>query len=224
MPRVLALGDDERALNALVAELVGANYVVTSSPIEVDAAEEAMAKGLPDLIVADLRPLQTDPAALKSVLSTNDDWGNLPLIALIQEARLQALSALPPMDDFTVDPVNIPELLARVRLVLMRRHKLEEENVVRLDGLVVDLENYEVTIGGEPLDLTYKEYELLRFLITHRGRVFTREALLNHVWGYDYFGGARTVDVHIRRIRAKLGVSHEEYVETVRNVGYRFTQ
>lgn len=224
MPRVLILGDEERALNSLVAEFTGANYVVTSAIIEIDAAEEAMAKGLPDLVVADLRSLQTDPAALKSVMTANDDWSGLPLIALIQEARLQALSALPPMDDFALDTVRMPELLARARLVLMRRHKLEEENVVRLDGLVVDLENYEVTIEGQPLDLTYKEYELLRFLITHRGRVFTREALLNHVWGYDYFGGARTVDVHIRRVRAKLGMAYRAYIETVRNVGYRFSQ
>jgi DNA-binding response OmpR family regulator len=222
MPRVLILGDEERAVNALVAEFAGANYIVTASAIEIDAAEEAMAKGLPDLIVADLRPLQTNSASLKSVITTNDDWSSLPLISLIQEPRLQALSALPPMDDFVLEPVRMPELLARVRLVLMRRHKLDEENVVRLDGLVVDLENYEVTVDGEPLDLTYKEYELLRFLITHRGRVFTREALLNHVWGYDYFGGSRTVDVHIRRVRAKLGVTYESLVETVRNVGYRF--
>jgi two-component system, OmpR family, alkaline phosphatase synthesis response regulator PhoP len=224
MPRVLILGDDERAVNALMADFVGANYVVGSSAIEAEAVEDAMAKGVPDLIVADLRPLQTDPAALKSLLSENDDLANLPLVTLIQEARLNALSALPPMDDFAVEPVRASEMTARVRLVLMRRHKLDDSNVVRLNGLVVDLENYEVTLDGEPLDLTYKEYELLRFLITRRGRVFTREALLNHVWGYDYFGGARTVDVHIRRIRAKLGPTCESYIETVRNVGYRFSQ
>lgn len=222
MPRILIFGDEERALNALAAEFTGANYIVSSSAIDVEAAEEAMAKGLPDLIVADLRSLQTNPAGFKAFITSSDDWTGLPLIVLIQEARLQALSALPPMDDFVLDPVRMPELLARARLVLMRRHKLEEENIVRLDGLVVDLENYEVHVEGEPLDLTYKEYELLRFLITHRSRVFTREALLNHVWGYDYFGGARTVDVHIRRIRAKLGVSYESLIETVRNVGYRF--
>ncbi|MDO8587267.1 MAG: response regulator transcription factor [Armatimonadota bacterium] len=222
MPRVLILGDDERAVNALASDFVGANYIVGASAIEAEAAEETMSKGLPDIIVADLRPLQTDPAGLKSLIGSNGDFAVIPLVALIQEARLQALSALPPVDDIVVEPVRATELLARVRMVLMRRHKLEEENIVRLDGLIVDLENYEVTLDGEPLDLTYKEYELLRFLITRRGRVFTREALLNHVWGYDYFGGARTVDVHIRRIRAKLGVSYESYIETVRNVGYRF--
>jgi DNA-binding response OmpR family regulator len=220
MPRVLILGDDERATNSLAAEFAGANYITSSCAVEIEAAEEAVAKGLPDIIVADLRSLQTSPASLKAVLESSDDWAALPLIALIQESRLQALSALPPIDDFVLDPLLVPELMARVRLVLMRRHKLQEENIVRLDGLVVDLENYEVSVDGEALDLTYKEYELLRFLVTHRGRVFTRDALLNHVWGYDYFGGSRTVDVHVRRIRAKLG-SHEALIETVRNVGYR---
>jgi len=224
MPRILILGDDERAVNALASDFVGANYTVGVSAIEAESAEEAVAKGLPDIIVADLRPLQTDPSALKSLLAENGDCSEIPIVALIQEARLQAMSALPPIDDFAVEPVRSSELLARVRTVLMRRHKLDDENIVRLDGLLIDLQNYEVTVNGEPLDLTYKEYELLRFLITRRGRVFTREALLNHVWGYDYFGGSRTVDVHIRRIRAKLGVTYEAYIETVRNVGYRFSQ
>lgn len=224
MPKILILGDNERSVNALTADFAAENYIVSSSAIGIDAAETAMAKGMPDIMIADLRPLQTEPAKLKSVLAANDEFLNIPLVALIQETRLQALSALPPMDDFIVEPARSSELLARVKIVLMRRHKLDEENIVRLDGLVVDLENYEVTIDGQPLDLTYKEYELLRFLITRRGRVFTREALLTHVWGYDYFGGPRTVDVHIRRIRAKLGVAYEGFVETVRNVGYRFSQ
>ena len=92
---------------------------------------------------------------------------------------------------------------------------------LRRGGLVIDLERYTVTIDGEPVDLTYKEYELLVFLSSNPGKPFTREALLNRVWGYDYYGGSRTVDVHIRRIRAKVE-RREEFIETVRNVGYRF--
>jgi DNA-binding response OmpR family regulator len=99
---------------------------------------------------------------------------------------------------------------------------VDAEQLIKVGELVVDQANYAVYIAGQPLELTFKEYELLRFLATHRGRVFTREALLNQVWGYDYYGGNRTVDVHIRRIRAKLGTPYEDLVETVRNVGYRF--
>ena len=88
--------------------------------------------------------------------------------------------------------------------------------------VVVDDATYTARIGGRPLDLTYKEFELLKYLAQHPGRVFSREQLLQEVWGYDYFGGTRTVDVHVRRLRAKLGTEHEHHIGTVRNVGYRF--
>ena len=110
----------------------------------------------------------------------------------------------------------------RIKLLLWKNNRVDAEQLIKVGDLVVDQANYAVTIAGQPLELTFKEYELLRFLATHRGRVFTREALLNQVWGYDYYGGNRTVDVHIRRIRAKLGTPYEDLVETVRNVGYRF--
>jgi DNA-binding response OmpR family regulator len=92
---------------------------------------------------------------------------------------------------------------------------------VRLGPLVLDVDSYSVTVAGRPLDLTYKEFELLRFLAEHPGRVFTRPALLREVWGFDFYGGTRTVDVHVRRLRAKLGPEHEGLIETVRGVGYR---
>ncbi|HVN51360.1 MAG TPA: winged helix-turn-helix domain-containing protein, partial [Acidimicrobiales bacterium] len=90
--------------------------------------------------------------------------------------------------------------------------------------LVLNLETYQAAISGEPLDLTYMEYELLKFLSSHPGKVFTRETLLSRVWGYEYYGGARTVDVHVRRLRAKLGEEHANLIQTVRSVGYRFGQ
>jgi DNA-binding response OmpR family regulator len=95
---------------------------------------------------------------------------------------------------------------------------------VEYGGLVLNLETYQAVIDNEPLDLTYMEYELLKFLAQHPGKVFTRETLLSRVWGYEYYGGARTVDVHIRRLRAKLGEEHASLISTVRSVGYRFGQ
>ena len=91
-------------------------------------------------------------------------------------------------------------------------------------GLVLNLETYQAAMLGKPLDLTYMEYELLKFLAQNPGKVFTREMLLNRVWGYEYYGGARTVDVHVRRLRAKLGTEHEALIGTVRNVGYKFVR
>ncbi|MBE0448928.1 MAG: response regulator transcription factor, partial [Actinobacteria bacterium] len=123
-----------------------------------------------------------------------------------------------------IDPYNITELELRLKLAQMKRGILDSEsteNTLVVGGLVVNFDGYEVTIDGNLLDLTFKEYELLKHLISHKGRVYTRDQLLNAVWGYDYYGGTRTVDVHIRRLRAKLG-RYESLIETVRNVGYRY--
>ncbi|MGZ8578169.1 MAG: winged helix-turn-helix domain-containing protein [Actinomycetota bacterium] len=115
-----------------------------------------------------------------------------------------------------------PEAELRLRLAMLgRRAGVADGAMVRLGPLAIDGDTYRVTAGGRPLVLTFKEFELLRFLATHPGRVFTRPALLREVWGYDFFGGTRTVDVHVRRLRAKLGPEHEQMIQTVRGVGYR---
>jgi DNA-binding response OmpR family regulator len=115
-----------------------------------------------------------------------------------------------------------PEAELRVRLAMLRRRSGDEDgSIVRLGDLRIDVDTYKVTAAGRPLDLTFKEFELLRFLAMHPGRVFTRPALLREVWGYDFYGGTRTVDVHVRRLRAKLGGEREHLIETVRSVGYR---
>ncbi len=123
-------------------------------------------------------------------------------------------------DDVIASAAGVAEL--RLRLTLARvRAGGGEETVLRLGALAIDTESYQVSVAGRVVDLTYKEFELLRFLVEHAGRVFTRSALLQEVWGYDFYGGTRTVDVHIRRLRAKLGVEHEDLIDTVRGVGYR---
>ncbi|MBI3087283.1 MAG: winged helix-turn-helix transcriptional regulator [Candidatus Omnitrophica bacterium] len=105
---------------------------------------------------------------------------------------------------------------------MWKLNKVELKNGLKHGALAMDFERYEVHVRGEPVDLTYKEFELLKFLATHPGRVFSREALLDKVWGYDYYGGTRTVDVHVRRLRAKLETGRRVYIQTVRNVGYKF--
>lgn len=125
------------------------------------------------------------------------------------------------IDDFIVLPLKASELKLRLsRLLTIRQQK----NLLQVDDLVINTAKYEVLIEGSPLELTYKEYELLKFLVTHPDRVWTRQALLNRIWEYDYFGGTRTVDVHIRRLRAKLGAKYSEYLQTVRHVGYKWHQ
>ena len=119
-------------------------------------------------------------------------------------------------------PYVFSELLARLRLILWKHRQISEKDVVRHGKLVINLEKYEVTLNGTTLTLTFKEYELLKFFATNSGKVFTRDAILNKVWGYDYYGGTRTVDVHIRRLRSKLEEAGHPYLETVRGVGYKF--
>jgi DNA-binding response OmpR family regulator len=125
-------------------------------------------------------------------------------------------------DDFLLSPFHPRELEARLRHLFYNELTAPSSSVVEHAGLRLNLETYQATFGGSPLDLTYMEYELLKYFVQNPGRVFSREVLLSEVWGYEYFGGARTVDVHVRRLRAKLGEEHAHLIETVRSVGYRF--
>lgn len=146
-----------------------------------------------------------------------------PVLLLLSGAQLHLLEHREELfDDFCLVPFHPREFEARLRHLLWRSGTGNRPEIIDYGALAMNLETYQATIAGRPLDLTYMEYELLRFLATHPGKVFTREVLLNLVWGYDYYGGARTVDVHIRRLRAKLGEEHAGLIETVRSVGYRF--
>ena len=148
-----------------------------------------------------------------------------PLLLLIGGNRLDELDLRDELyDDFCLDPFHPRELEARLRHLFWRTGFGAAPELVTYGELVLNLETYQAVIDGEPLDLTYMEYELLKFLAQHPGKVFTRETLLSRVWGYEYYGGARTVDVHIRRLRAKLGEEHANLIATVRSVGYRFGQ
>jgi DNA-binding response OmpR family regulator len=125
-------------------------------------------------------------------------------------------------DDFCIAPLRAAELEARLKHLFWRTGRGTRPELIEYGPLLLNLETYQAACSGRPLDLTYMEYELLKFLASHPGKVFTRETLLSRVWGYDYYGGARTVDVHIRRLRAKLGEEHAHMISTVRSVGYRF--
>jgi DNA-binding response OmpR family regulator len=145
-----------------------------------------------------------------------------PLVLLVRADQLKSIDPTWPADDLAIMPVAADELSLRLRRAVWRRTGTESTNILRSGDLSLDLANYKVFVDEQAVSLTFKEFELLRFLMTNRGKVFTREALLNRVWGYEYFGGARTVDVHIRRLRSKIETGTTVYVETVRNVGYRF--
>ncbi|WP_375492282.1 winged-helix domain-containing protein [uncultured Jatrophihabitans sp.] len=150
----------------------------------------------------------------------------VPVFAVVTEGGLVAVSSEWPIDDFVLDTAGPAELDARLRIAAERSATRSNESGPSLEvgELVIDEQTYTARLSGVALDLTYKEFELLKFLAQHPGRVFTRSHLVQEVWGYDYFGGTRTVDVHVRRLRAKLGAEYEAMIGTVRNVGYKFVR
>ncbi|MDP9019712.1 MAG: response regulator transcription factor [Actinomycetota bacterium] len=146
-----------------------------------------------------------------------------PVLLLLHAAQLAHLDLRDDLfDDFCMVPIRPGELETRLKHLFWRTGQGTRPELIEYGDLVLNLETYQAAIAGRPLDLTYMEYELLKFLSSHPGKVFTRETLLSRVWGYDYYGGARTVDVHVRRLRAKLGEERAGLIRTVRSVGYRF--
>lgn len=145
-----------------------------------------------------------------------------PVIAIISKETLDKVGSDLGIDDFVVEPCDMSELIARVRRAVRRTDASGSEEIISCGDLVIDQAKCEVSVNGKLIPLTFREYELVKFLASNRGRVFTRESLLNQVWGYDYYGGDRTVDVHIRRLRSKIEDMTHTFIETVRNIGYRF--
>jgi DNA-binding response OmpR family regulator len=155
-------------------------------------------------------------------LRRTDGLGDVPVVLTVEADQIDDLDAIIDVDELIVRPFGAGELRARIARARRQANGIAPDDVVRIGTLQIDLATYQVAVAGEPIDFTYMEYELLKFLATHPNRVFSREALLSRVWGYDYYGGARTVDVHVRRVRAKLGAEHAQRIKTVRSVGYRF--
>jgi len=153
---------------------------------------------------------------------------DVPLAPVVVVVRTEQLSEIELredlFDDICVEPVNPDELTTRLAHLFWRTGRGLRPDLLEHGPLVLNLETYQAAIDGRVLDLTYMEHELLRFLAARPGKVFTRETLLSRVWGYEYYGGARTVDVHVRRLRAKIGEEHAHLIQTVRSVGYRFGQ
>ncbi len=147
---------------------------------------------------------------------------SVPLLALVSDGGLTRGGPAWDAEDFLVKPGRPGELAARVKRLLARSGAGESSEVLKMGDLTLDLSSYHVNVAGRKVDLTYMEYNVLKFLAGHPGRVYSRETLLSRVWGYDYLGGSRTVDVHIRRLRSKIEDAHHSFIETVRNVGYRF--
>lgn len=172
----------------------------------------------PEAVMVDAAENPGQAWSVLHALRTQDP--RIPALVIIERDQLELFPWHEVADEFVYPGAPPTEIGLRVAL-LRRRAGAGDGSTIRLGPLAIDTDSYRVTAGGRSLDLTFKEFELLRFLASHAGRVFTRPALLREVWGYDFYGGTRTVDVHVRRLRAKLGPEYEHLIETIRSVGYR---
>ena len=209
----------EPAVDSVLPSLSLLAHTVRTAPTDVSSLLEA---GTAEVVIDDARNDLPTARGLCRLLGTTGR--SIPVVAVVSEGGLVAVNADWGLDDILLPSTGPAEVDARLRLVVARRGGLanqESMGKVSLGELVIDESTYTARLRGRPLDLTYKEFELLKYLAQHAGRVFTRAQLLHEVWGYDFFGGTRTVDVHVRRLRAKLGPEHEALIGTVRNVGYK---
>ena len=223
MSRVLLLTNTSGASAEVLPALGLLQHQVRIMPAEASILVDA-----PDMDVVLVDARRELPAAKSlTTLLTSTGLG-CPVIAIATEGALSAVNADWGIDDVILDTAGPAEVDARIRIAIGRYLALitstdPSTGEIRTGDVVIDENSYTARIKGRALDLTFKEFELLKYLAQHPGRVFSRAQLLQEIWGYDYFGGTRTVDVHIRRLRSKLGPEFESIIGTVRNVGYRFT-
>ena len=183
-----------------------------------EEAEKELEKGKFQMVVLDLDEI----IILIKLMKEHELTQEIPILWVLPRSKVHLFKPEQKISDLIFSPIDPEEFLCRIRRLLWQTQGIDSNQTIRVDELTLDLSRYEVKLNGELVSLTYKEYELLKFLAGNRGKVFTRETLLNRVWGYDYFGGTRTVDVHIRRLRSKIEDINHMYIETVRNIGYRF--
>ncbi|NNN22145.1 MAG: response regulator transcription factor [Acidimicrobiales bacterium] len=184
----------------------------------VDADEDSSVSAV---VVSTLSSTESGWATCRSLRTAKNPIG--PILVVVQTTRISDLEMRDDLyDDFVLDSMVEGEMSYRAAHLLAKSGKSRRPELIQHGPLILNTETYQALLDGKPLDLTYMEYELLKFLASRPGKVFTRDTLLSRVWGYEYFGGARTVDVHVRRLRAKLGEEHANLIDTVRSVGYRF--
>jgi two-component system alkaline phosphatase synthesis response regulator PhoP len=220
MLRLLMIARETGELAELRSQLADSGFACAIVPPGQELAEE-IGNHRPDLVLLEIdSSLPADE--IEAIVRGLKEERHLPVIALLSRDMLDSLDGSLNIDDFITSPGDQRELALRIKRLLSQARNIDSSEIVQCDGLLIDLAKCEVTLEGRIVELTFKEYELLKFLASHRGRVYSREALLNQVWGYDYYGGDRTVDVHVRRLRSKIEDASHSFIETVRNVGYRF--
>jgi DNA-binding response OmpR family regulator len=220
MRRVLIVARDSETGAELRKTLSGPSLSCSFTSLN-NGIREAVTNVRPEVLLYQVDGQSPGMPELIRKLKNSQD---LPVIALIPKELIEKSDFNIDADDFIVAPGDARELTARINRVIRRVARSESSEQIKYNGLTIDLATCEVTVNGALVELTFKEYELLKLLAGNKGRVYTREALLDKIWGYDYYGGDRTVDVHIRRLRSKIEDADHIYIETVRNIGYRLVK
>ena len=219
---ILIIGDQNKQgqelKDALKKETHFSAALVAKNGISVNAIVEKE----PDLIVFNPKSQYFEIIDLYYSIKKEPQAQDVPIILLMDENEMKAADLPSGIQDVLYRPLRVNEAVARIQHLFKRIHKVDQKNLITRGKINIDVSKYETRVGEKKIDLTYTEFELLKFLCTNPGTVFTREVLLNKVWGYEYYGGTRTVDVHIRRLRSKIEGKSSIYIETVRNIGYKF--
>ena len=219
---LLFIGDQNKqgqALkDALKKETHFSLHLIPKNGVSVDAILEKD----PDLLIINPKNTYFEIMDLYYAIKKEPQAQDLPIVLLMDESEMKTADLPSGIQEVLYRPLRMPEAVARLKLLFKRVHKIDQKNLIQRGKLVIDVAKYEIRIGDKKIDLTFTEFELLKFLCGHPGTVFTREVLLNKVWGYEYYGGTRTVDVHIRRLRSKIEGRSSSFIETVRNIGYKF--
>lgn len=219
---ILIIGDQNKQgaelKDVLKKETHFATFLVPKSGISVNAVVERE----PDLIIFNPKTSYFEMVDLYYSIKKEPQVQDTPMALLLDESEMKTADLPSGIQEVFYRPLRVGEVVSRINHLFKRLHKVDQKNLIVRGKITIDVAKYETRLGDKKIDLTYTEFELLKFLCSNPGTVFTREVLLNKVWGYEYYGGTRTVDVHIRRLRSKIEGRSQTFIETVRNIGYKF--
>ncbi len=223
--RILILSEEQSVLQDISSDLELSGYIpLVGSCLNLEI--ENILRQKPDIIIFDLIPMEDNLIQVYEWLKGNPrlESQRPGMVVLTTYGNLARIKLTLEFDELLLTTCTPQEIAFRLKWLLWKNDKLDNKETIKVGELIIHVASYEVWMHNKKIDLTFKEYELLKYLASHRGRAFNRESLLNLIWGYDYYGGTRTVDVHIRRIRSKMGDEREDYIKTIRGVGYKFRE
>ena len=219
---LLIIGDQNKQGVELKDALKKETHFSVSLVSKNGLSAAAVAEKEPDLIIINPKAAYSEIMDFYYSLKKEPQIQDTPIVLLMDEAEMKTADLPSGIQEVLYRPLRMAEAVSRITFLFKRTHKIDQKNIIQRGKITIDVAKYETRIGDKKIDLTFTEFQLLKFLCTNPGTVFTREVLLNKVWGYEYYGGTRTVDVHIRRLRSKIEGKSCLFIETVRNIGYKF--